>query len=85
MEVTTSDKRVEYEKHRKRSDKISSLLGQYLLKGWRMLEDCCPVCNVRDVILIIYRLLYNIVILSGFALDNFINESRWKSILRWLF
>ncbi|VDK21616.1 unnamed protein product [Taenia asiatica] len=42
----------ESDKRRQRSDKISSLLGQYLLKGWRMLEDCCPVC---DTILLMNR------------------------------
>lgn len=30
----------------KRSDKISSLMGEYLLKGWRMLDESCPKCGV---------------------------------------
>ncbi|KAA0183495.1 hypothetical protein FBUS_00711 [Fasciolopsis buskii] len=29
----------------KRSDKISSLMGEYLLKGWRMLDESCPKCG----------------------------------------
>ncbi|KAL5104828.1 Armadillo repeat-containing protein 2 [Taenia crassiceps] len=54
--LTTGDgdreTQAERDKRRQRSDKISSLLGQYLLKGWRMLEDCCPVC---DTILLMSR------------------------------
>jgi hypothetical protein len=29
-----------------RRDKISGLLGEYLLKGWCMLEGTCPKCSV---------------------------------------
>ena len=32
---------------RERSDKISKLMGDYMLKGWKMLGICCPECNVR--------------------------------------
>ncbi|CAH8647791.1 unnamed protein product [Schistosoma rodhaini] len=32
-------------KKRQRSDKISNLMGQYLLKGWRMLNESCPKCE----------------------------------------
>ncbi|KAM7536490.1 hypothetical protein Aperf_G00000088284 [Anoplocephala perfoliata] len=42
----------ERERRRKRSDKISELMGAYLLKGWRMLQSCCPVC---DTILFLNR------------------------------
>jgi uncharacterized Zn finger protein (UPF0148 family) len=30
---------------RERSDKISKLMGDYLLKGYRMLATCCPQCS----------------------------------------
>ncbi|XP_029304174.1 protein ZNRD2 isoform X2 [Cottoperca gobio] len=30
---------------RERQDKISKLMGDYLLKGYRMLGDCCGVCG----------------------------------------
>ncbi|TNN19951.1 Sjoegren syndrome/scleroderma autoantigen 1 isoform 2 [Schistosoma japonicum] len=30
---------------RQRSDKISNLMGHYLLKGWRMLNESCPKCE----------------------------------------
>ncbi|TNN64262.1 Sjoegren syndrome/scleroderma autoantigen 1 [Liparis tanakae] len=30
---------------RDRQDKISKLMGDYLLKGYRMLADCCDVCG----------------------------------------
>ncbi|CUT98781.1 sjoegren syndrome:scleroderma autoantigen [Echinococcus multilocularis] len=45
MDKLCAETQAEMDKRRQRSDKISSLLGQYLLKGWRMLEDCCPVCD----------------------------------------
>lgn len=31
---------------RERQDKISKLMGHYLLKGYKMLGDCCDVCGV---------------------------------------
>uniref|UniRef100_A0A3Q1G3P9 Zinc ribbon domain containing 2 n=1 Tax=Acanthochromis polyacanthus TaxID=80966 RepID=A0A3Q1G3P9_9TELE len=30
---------------RERQDKISKLMGDYLLKGYKMLGDCCDVCG----------------------------------------
>lgn len=33
---------------RERQDKISKLMGDYLLKGYRMLGDCCEVCGVSE-------------------------------------
>lgn len=32
---------------RERQDKISKLMGDYLLKGYKMLGDCCELCGVR--------------------------------------
>uniref|UniRef100_A0A3P9NMS2 Zinc ribbon domain containing 2 n=1 Tax=Poecilia reticulata TaxID=8081 RepID=A0A3P9NMS2_POERE len=31
---------------RERQDKISKLMGDYLLKGYKMLGDCCEACGV---------------------------------------
>ena len=31
---------------KERSDKISKLMGDYLLKGYRMLASTCSVCGV---------------------------------------
>ena len=31
---------------RERSDKISSIMGEYLLKGYKMLSAVCDVCEV---------------------------------------
>ena len=31
---------------RERQNKISALMGQYLLKGYKMLGTCCPICGV---------------------------------------
>ncbi|CBY35586.1 unnamed protein product [Oikopleura dioica] len=30
---------------RNRSDRVSSLMGQYMLKGYRMLDKYCPICS----------------------------------------
>ena len=32
---------------RERQNKISALMGQYLLKGYKMLGTCCSLCGVR--------------------------------------
>lgn len=34
---------------RERQDKISKLMGEYLLKGYKMLGECCDLCGVSDV------------------------------------
>lgn len=34
---------------RERQDKISKLMGDYLLKGYKMLGECCDVCGVSGV------------------------------------
>lgn len=34
---------------RERSDKISKLMGDYLLKGYKMLGSTCPTCMVREL------------------------------------
>ena len=34
------------EARRDRNNKISSIMGGYLLKGYKMLATSCPVCNV---------------------------------------
>lgn len=34
---------------RERQDKISKLMGDYLLKGYKMLGECCDVCGVSQV------------------------------------
>lgn len=31
---------------RERNDKISSIMGKYLLKGYKMLATSCPICDV---------------------------------------
>lgn len=31
-----------------RQDKISKLMGGYLLKGYKMLGECCELCGVRE-------------------------------------
>lgn len=34
---------------RERQDKISKLMGDYLLKGYKMLGDCCDACGVSGL------------------------------------
>lgn len=31
---------------RERQDQVSKLMGEYLLKGYRMLGECCDLCGV---------------------------------------
>lgn len=33
---------------RERQDKISKLMGDYLLKGYKMLGEACEVCGVSE-------------------------------------
>lgn len=35
-----------YNRSRERSDRISALMGQYMLRGYRMLGSVCEVCGV---------------------------------------
>ena len=37
------------EARRERQNKISKLLGEYLLKGYKMLGTTCPHCDVSTV------------------------------------
>ncbi|KAA3679279.1 peptidylprolyl isomerase domain and WD repeat-containing protein 1 [Paragonimus westermani] len=41
----TEEEKEHAAKQRLRSDKISSLMGRCLLKGWRMLDESCPICG----------------------------------------
>ncbi|KAI5100130.1 Sjoegren syndrome/scleroderma autoantigen 1, partial [Silurus meridionalis] len=34
-----------FQARRERQDKISKLMGDYLLKGYKMLGDCCDICG----------------------------------------
>ena len=43
MDKNTQEK---FNKSRERSDKISALMGHYLLKGYRMLGSTCDICGV---------------------------------------
>ncbi|VDL60980.1 unnamed protein product [Hymenolepis diminuta] len=45
MSDVSSEVLAERDLRRQRSNKISELMGQCLLKGWRMLESICPVCD----------------------------------------
>lgn len=37
------------EARRERNNKISSIMGQYLLKGYKMLAVTCQVCDVGNM------------------------------------
>lgn len=37
---------------RERQDKISKLMGEYLLKGYKMLGECCDLCGVSDAFVV---------------------------------
>lgn len=40
---------------RERQDKISKLMGEYLLKGYKMLGECCDLCGVSDVFVVAFN------------------------------
>ena len=42
-----SDSAAERDAKRARRDRVSSRMGELLLKGFTMLADACPECNVR--------------------------------------
>ena len=42
----SEEQRAALEERRQRSDKISRLMGPYLLKRYRMLSETCNVCKV---------------------------------------
>ena len=51
MEDTQDTKKNDYKEptlstNKTRTDKASALLGQYLLKGWTLLQEHCPQCIV---------------------------------------
>ncbi|BHF74521.1 Protein ZNRD2 [Sparganum proliferum] len=52
MDSLSLEKDIKLRQHRERSDKISSIMGEYLLKGWRMLGETCGTC---DTILLMDR------------------------------
>ena len=47
------------EARRERQDKISKIMGDYLLKGFKMLGDCCETCGVSSALLWCLPMLYN--------------------------
>ena len=42
----SEEERASWEQQRQRREKLSSLMGQYLLKGYRMLGSNCSDCGV---------------------------------------
>lgn len=46
----TSEQRAELKRRRERDDQISSRMGEYLLKGYRMLGSTCSTCGVSNTI-----------------------------------
>lgn len=48
----SEEQRSALEERRQRSEKISRLMGPYLLKRYRMLSETCNVCKVRAYTLI---------------------------------
>jgi len=60
MDVELSEEqRIELEERRQRSEKISRLMGPYLLKRYRMLSETCNVCKVNMTIHVIHLLMYD--------------------------
>ena len=47
---TTEGERESWEAQRQKRDKLSNLMGQYLLKGYRMLGSTCSDCGVGEMV-----------------------------------
>lgn len=47
----TEEERLAWEERQQQRDKLSGLMGQYMLKGYRMLGSSCGDCGVRNVCL----------------------------------
>ena len=45
FDISVEEMKTWQEKQQKR-DKLSRIMGEYLLKGYRMLDSHCPACNV---------------------------------------
>lgn len=52
-----------------RSDTISNLMGEYLLKGWKMLNECCCTCEVSYLFCFI------------FVTDYSSSKAKWLQVL----
>ena len=44
--ASTEEQKRKWEDQRQKREKISSSMGQYLLKGYRMLATTCDTCGV---------------------------------------
>lgn len=55
FDISAEEMKLWQEKQQKR-DKLSRIMGEYLLKGYRMLDSYCPVCNVRSAALLLFIL-----------------------------
>ena len=45
----------DFARRREREDRISSLMGEYLLKGYKMLGSTCSDCDVRSLLSVYVR------------------------------
>ncbi len=46
----------------KQREQLSSAMGQYLLKGYRMLGSNCAICGVREMMLSVIYIVYSTVV-----------------------
>ncbi len=49
MELSSEEKKL-WEERRKIQDRVSNTMGEYLLKGYRMLDSYCHVCEVSRLV-----------------------------------
>lgn len=49
MEPLAAEEMTALNRKREREDKIGKLMGEYLLKGYKMLGSTCSVCGVSNV------------------------------------
>ena len=69
------------EARRERSDKISKVLGQYLLKGYKMLSHICDECGVCPINDVYFKLVPNEQIYCLFLADNITRRQAARTVL----
>ena len=67
MEIS-DEERKRLEERRATQEKVSSMMGDYLLKGYRMLDSYCPTCGVSNMAGLGYEIskIFSIIIFTVF-------------------
>lgn len=61
----TEQEEKEWEKKKRTRERVSTLMGQYLLKGYRMLNVNCAECGVRSQAWLFYVRMRTCIYMLG--------------------